>query len=136
MGIMQIFVGCIWQIILKKKNKQFEMGAVDLGSVIERSLEDDKAQDIVTIDLHGKTDIADYMVIATGRSSRHVTSIAENLLKHVKDAGFTHYSIEGAQTGDWVLFDAMDVIVHIFKPDVRTHYNLEKMWSLPVTDEK
>jgi len=95
-----------------------------------------KAEDIVTIDLIGKTSIADYMVVASGRSNRHVASIAEQV---IKDAGQAHVSrlrSEGLRQGDWVLIDAGDVIVHVFRPEVRDHYNLEKMWSAGRADAK
>jgi ribosome-associated protein len=88
-----------------------------------------KAEDIVTIDLTGKSSIADTMVVASGRSNRHVASIAEQVIKDVEKAGVPRVRVEGLRQGDWVLIDAGDVIVHVFRPEVRTHYNLEKMWS-------
>jgi ribosome-associated protein len=87
-----------------------------------------KAEDIVTIDLSGKSSIADFMVVATGRSQRHVASIADNVVKEVELAGVKRVRIEGQQQGDWVLIDAGDVIVHVFRPEVRAFYDLEKMW--------
>jgi ribosome-associated protein len=92
------------------------------------SVEDDKAEDIVEIDLRGRSDVADYMVICAGRSSRQVGSIAEKLVDKLKqDFGMTA-KMEGKETGDWVLIDARDVIVHVFRPEVREFYQLEKMW--------
>jgi ribosome-associated protein len=91
-------------------------------------LDDMKAEDIVTIDLSGKSSIADFMVVATGRSQRHVASIAENVVKEVELAGVKRVRVEGQQQGDWVLIDAGDIIVHVFRPDVRAFYDLEKMW--------
>lgn len=88
-----------------------------------------KAEDITTIDLADKSSIADFMVVSTGRSQRHVASIAEQVVKDVETSGASRVRIEGLKQGDWVLIDAGDVIVHIFRPDVRAHYNLEKMWS-------
>ena len=88
-----------------------------------------KAEDILTIDLAGKSSIADAMVVASGRSNRHVASIAEQVIKDVEKAGVPRVRVEGLRHGDWVLIDAGDVIVHVFRPEVRTHYNLEKMWS-------
>jgi ribosome-associated protein len=88
-----------------------------------------KAEDILTIDLTGKTSIADAMVVATGRSNRHVASIAEHVVKDIEKAGVPRVRVEGLRQGDWVLIDAGDVIVHVFRPEVRAHYNLEKMWS-------
>jgi len=93
------------------------------------SLEEAKAESTTLIDLHEKTSIADAMIITTGRSSTHVNAIAERLLKALKDSGFGVPRIEGLVNGDWVLIDAGDAIVHIFRPEVREFYNLEKMWG-------
>ena len=95
-----------------------------------------KAEDIVTIDLIGKSSIADYMVVASGRSNRHVASIAEQVIKDAGQAHVPRLRSEGLRQGDWVLIDAGDVIVHVFRPEVRDHYNLEKMWSAGRTDAK
>lgn len=92
------------------------------------SLDEDKAEDIVQIDLRGKTSIGDYMVICTGRSSRQVTAIAEKLVERLKAEFGRGAKIEGKDTGDWVLVDTGDVILHIFRPEVREFYQLEKMW--------
>ena len=92
-------------------------------------LEDAKAEDIVAIDLKGKTSLADAMIIATGRSTTHVGAIADRVMKACRAAGFPQPKVEGLPVCDWVLIDARDVIVHIFRPDVRQFYNLEKMWS-------
>ncbi|MEJ6594857.1 ribosome silencing factor [Parasphingorhabdus sp.] len=94
-----------------------------------KSLDDDQAQDIVSIPLAGKSNIADHMVIAEGRSTRQVASIAQKLAERVKQAGGTA-RIEGLANADWVLIDAGDVIVHMFRPEVRSFYNLERMWAL------
>lgn len=88
-----------------------------------------KAEDTVTIDLAGKSSIADHMVVTTGRSQRHVASIADEAIKELHKAGLGRVRVEGQRVGDWVLIDAGDVIVHVFRPEVRTFYNLEKMWS-------
>jgi len=88
-----------------------------------------KAEDSVVIDLTGKSSIADYMVVTSGRSQRHVSAVAEHVVKDLKEAGATSIRVEGMRQGDWVLIDAGDVIVHVFRPDVRAFYNLEKMWS-------
>ena len=88
-----------------------------------------KAEDSVTIDLKGKSSIGDYMVVTTGRSHVHVAAIADNLVKDLKRAGVRGVRVEGMRQGDWVLIDAGDVIVHVFRPEVRDFYNLEKMWS-------
>jgi len=94
------------------------------------SLDQDKAEDVVTIDLEARSSIADALVIASGRSARHVTSIAENLTRRLKDAGYRTRPLDGASQGDWVLVDAGDVIVHVFRPEVRAYYDLEGMWSV------
>lgn len=104
----------------------------DIGPLVRNvlhSLDDSKAEDIVSIDLRGKTTLADVMVIATGRSNVHVGAIADRLIKSCKDAGMSTPRVEGMPHCDWVLIDAHDVIVHIFRPEVRQFYNLEKMWS-------
>jgi ribosome-associated protein len=88
-----------------------------------------KAEDTVTIDLTGKTSIGDYMVIASGRSQRHVASIADEIVRNLKKAGLKNLRSEGGQTADWMLIDAGDVIIHVFQPEVRAFYDLEKMWS-------
>ncbi|MBV8800792.1 MAG: ribosome silencing factor [Alphaproteobacteria bacterium] len=97
---------------------------------IRESLDADKAEDVVTIDLHGRSSLADALVIASGRSARHVSSLAENLARKLKDAGYGTRPIDGLEQGDWVLVDAGDVIVHIFRPEVRVYYDLEGMWSV------
>ena len=98
-----------------------------LASILSQ-LDDDKAEDIVQIDLRGKTAIGDYMVVCSGRSSRQVSSIAEKLAQMVKDEYNRTPRVEGKDTGDWVLIDTGDVIVHVFRPEVREFYQLEKMW--------
>ena len=90
----------------------------------------DKAEDVVVIDLKGKSAFADYMVIASGRSNRQVVAIAEHLADRLKQAGYGYIPVEGKQTGDWVLVDAGDVVVHVFRPEPRAFYALEKMWAL------
>ena len=98
-----------------------------LNAVIA-SVEDDKAEDVVQIDLRGRSDVADYMVICSGRSSRQVAAISEKLAQRLKDAFGIVCKLEGKETGDWVLIDSADVIVHVFRPEVREFYQLEKMW--------
>ena len=92
-------------------------------------LDDMKAEDTVTIDLKGKSSIADSMVVTSGRSHRHVGAVADNVLKDLHAAGMRDVRVEGMPHCDWVLIDAGDVIVHVFRPEVRTFYNLEKMWA-------
>ncbi|WP_119299491.1 ribosome silencing factor [Dongia deserti] len=101
----------------------------DLLKIVETSLDDDKAEDIVAIDLRGKSTIADYMVIATGRNSRQLAAMASHLDEKLTKAGVRRVSVEGADQGDWVLLDGGDVVVHLFRPEVRTFYALEKMWG-------
>lgn len=103
--------------------------AEDLHQLILKSLDDDQAQDVTSIPLAGKSSIGDYMVIANGRSTRHVAAIAEKLAAAVKAAFGVPTRIEGLPTADWVLLDAGDVIVHLFRPEVRSFYNLERMWG-------
>jgi ribosome-associated protein len=93
-------------------------------------LDDMKAEDTVTINLTGKTSIADYMVVTSGRSNRHVGSVADRVVKALNEAGLSGIRVEGMPNCDWVLIDAGDVIVHVFRPEVRTFYNLEKMWGI------
>jgi ribosome-associated protein len=97
--------------------------------VVLACLDDMKAEDITTIDLSGKSSIGDYMVVASGRSQRHVGAVADKVVEAVEDAGAQRVRVEGLKQGDWVLIDAGDVIIHVFRPEVRGFYNLEKMWA-------
>ena len=97
--------------------------------IIVDGLEDAKGEDIVSIELSGKTTLADWMIIATGRSTTHVGAIADRVIRACREAGYPTPKAEGLQVCDWVLLDAQNAIVHIFRPDVRQFYNLEKMWS-------
>jgi len=99
-------------------------------ALVRRSLEDDKAEDIIVIDLAGKSAFADYMVIASGRSNRQVVAIADHLAERLKQARYRVISIEGKEVGDWVLVDSGDIVVHVFRPEPRAFYALEKMWAL------
>jgi ribosome-associated protein len=100
-----------------------------LHNLVLRSLDDDQAQDVVTIPLGGKSSIADHMVIASGRSTRQVASMAQKLSERIKQELGRPVRVEGLPVADWVLLDADDVIIHIFRPEVRTFYNLERMWA-------
>lgn len=102
----------------------------DLLKRIIASLEDDKAEAIVTVDLEGRSSLCDAAVIASGRSSRHVMSIAEHLARRLKEQGYGTRPVTGAAQGDWVLVDAGDIIVHVFRPEVRDYYDLEGMWNV------
>lgn len=105
-----------------------DISSEQLLELILTSLDDDKAEDVVSIDLHGKTQMADYMVICSGRSSRQVGAMAEKLVDRLKQDHGRICKVEGKDQGDWVLIDTGDVIVHIFRPEVREFYQLEKMW--------
>lgn len=112
-----------------KKAKSAKQYVARLLKTVTTSLEDSKAEAIVPIYIREKSSIGDYMVIASGRSHRHVGAAADHLLRDLKQAGFGTANVEGLPACDWVLIDAGDVIVHIFRPEVREFYNLEKMWS-------
>ncbi|MEM8579655.1 MAG: ribosome silencing factor [Pseudomonadota bacterium] len=103
----------------------------EILALVLSSLEDDKAEDIVAIDLVGKSSMADHMVICSGRSTRQVASISEKLLDRLKSAFGISAKVEGKDQGDWVLIDTGDVVVHVFRPEVREFYQLEKMWMTP-----
>lgn len=94
-------------------------------------MSDDKAQGVVVIDLNGKTEIADFMVIASGNTQRHIGAMADHLREKLKTSGIQGIALEGAAQSDWVLIDTGDIIVHLFRPEVREFYNLEKMWGSP-----
>ncbi|ODT08744.1 MAG: ribosome silencing factor [Mesorhizobium sp. SCN 65-20] len=100
------------------------------------SLEDSKAENIVSIDIQGKSSLGDYMVVASGRSHRHVAAVVDHLLKALKDAGFGNARVEGLSGADWVLVDTGDIIVHVFRPEIREFYNIEKMWQAPDLEEE
>ncbi len=100
-----------------------------LHDLVLRSLDDDQAVEVVSIPLTGKSNIADFMVIASGRSSRQVASMAQKLSERIKQELGRHVRVEGLPVADWVLIDADDVIVHLFRPEVRSFYNLERMWA-------
>ncbi|MEO0672798.1 MAG: ribosome silencing factor [Pseudomonadota bacterium] len=99
-------------------------------------LDDAKAEQTTTIDLAGKSSVGDYMIIASGRSDRHVGAIADQLQRKLKDAGLGNVHAEGQATCDWVLIDVGDIVIHVFRPEVREFYNLEKMWSADRPDEQ
>ena len=107
----------------------FDAEPGSLHELVLKSLDDDQGQEIVSISLAGKSSIADHMVIASGRSTRQVAAMAQKLAEKVKQAGYGSARIEGLPAADWVLIDAGDVVVHLFRPEVRSFYNLERMWS-------
>ena len=110
------------------RTSESDVTSEQLLARVVASLKDDKAEDIVTIDLRGRSSVADYMVICSGRSSRQVGAIAEKLMDRLKQEFGRACRIEGKDQGDWVLIDTADVIVHVFRPEVREFYQLEKMW--------
>ena len=103
---------------------------------IEKILDDNKALNIISIDLKNKSYIADYMIIASGTSSRHLQSLSEHLVSELKKIGINNCRIEGRESKDWKLVDAIDIIIHLFHPEKREFYDLEKMWSEPTPKEK
>ncbi len=107
-----------------------------LEKLIHQALDKNKAEDIVIIPLAGKSDFADSMVVASGTSARHAAALASHVVQALKKSGYESVPTEGEETGEWVLVDAGDVIVHIFRPDVRRYYNLEKMWSVAMPESE
>ena len=100
-----------------------------IAETVIMSLEEDKAEDLIVLDLEGKSSIADRMIIASGRSARHVAALTEHVVRRIKEIGGKRARIEGLPTADWVLIDTGDLIVHLFRPEVREFYNLERIWS-------
>ncbi len=110
-----------------------ESSLATLVGLIERTLDDGKAEEIVTIDLVGKSNFADCMIVASGRSARQVAALSDQVVMAVKQAGHAAPSVEGKEQGDWILIDVGDVIAHLFRPEVRLYYGLERMWSAPAS---
>ena len=108
----------------------------ELKQIVVKTLDTNKAQDIVSIDLKDKTSIADYMIIASGTSSRHIQSLSEQVLEKLKDNGIKNSKIEGKDSNEWKLVDGIDLIIHIFHPEKRKFYELEKIWSELIPKEK
>ena len=111
------------------------MNSEQLCNLVVAALDDIKAQDIVRLDVRNMTTVTDYMIVASGTSSRHVQALVENVAEKAKDAGQRPLGIEGEDGGEWVLLDLQDVLVHVMLPAVREFYNLEKLWSLPATSD-
>ena len=109
---------------------------LDLQQIITNTLDINKAQDIINIDLKDKSSMADYMIIASGTSSRHIQSLSEQVLEKLKDSGVKNSKIEGKESNEWKLVDGIDLIVHIFHPEKRKFYELEKIWSELIPKEK
>jgi ribosome-associated protein len=105
------------------------VGDSPLHTLVLTSLDDDQAQEVISIPLEGKSTIADHMVIASGRSTRQVAAMAQKLAERIKHAGMGPVRLEGLPAADWVLVDAGDIVIHLFRPEVRSFYNLERMWA-------
>jgi ribosome-associated protein len=112
------------------------MKIIEIKKNIEKILDDNKAENIITIDLKNKSYIADYMIVASGTSSRHLQALSEILVSELKKIGLVGCRIEGRESNDWKLVDAIDVIIHIFNPEKREFYDLEKMWSEEIPKER
>jgi ribosome-associated protein len=109
-----------------------QRGVVDVEEatrIVLTSLEDDKAEEVLAIDIRGKSSFADMLIVASGRSARHVGALADHVMRKLKESGVKDVRIEGVPHCDWVLVDAGDVVVHIFRPEVRSFYNIEKIWA-------
>ncbi len=100
-----------------------------VAKIVLASLEDDKAEEILAIDIRGKSSFADMLVVASGRSARHVGALADHVMRKLKDSGVKEVRVEGLPQADWVLVDAGDVVVHLFRPEVRSFYNIERIWA-------
>jgi len=112
------------------------MEVLKLKKTIEKTLDQNKAKNIIAINLKGKSSIADYMIIASGSSSRHIQSLSEIIVKKLEESGLGKYNVEGKKSVDWKLIDAIDIIVHIFHPEKRKFYDLEKMWGDPAMNKE
>ena len=122
-------------VVIPKSSERGADAAARALQAVLASLEDSKAENIVTIDIAGKSALGDHMVVVSGRSSRHVLAIADHVMTDLKDEGFGNARVEGLDGGDWVLIDTGDIIVHVFRPEIREFYNIEKMWAAPDLDE-
>ncbi|MGJ8564213.1 MAG: ribosome silencing factor [Alphaproteobacteria bacterium] len=111
-----------------------DTAAQDLSEHILSVLEENSAQDTINVDIRGKSTVADFMIVTSGRSNRHVGALSDYVQKSLKELGHKSHGVEGKEANDWVLIDAGDVIIHIFRPEVRAFYNLEKIWSLPLPE--
>lgn len=123
------------EVLSSSTDAEPKLGTSSLLNTITECLEDNKVEDLQVIDLKGKTSIADFMIVASGRSQRHVGAVSNYLIDALKEAGFGSPNVEGLAQADWVLIDASDVIVHLFRPEVRSFYNIEKMWTADVSEE-
>ncbi len=117
-----------------KSSPESQKASKDLSDFLQHVLDENSAQDIIEIDIRGKSSIADYMIVASGRSNRHVSALSDYVLRALKEEGFKDIGVEGQEGNDWVLVDIGDVILHIFRPEVRVFYNIEKIWSVPLPE--
>ena len=122
-------------VVIPKSSERGADAAARALQAVLASLEDSKAENIVTIDIAGKSALGDHMVVVSGRSSRHVLAIADHVMTDLKDEGFGNARVEGLDGGDSVLIDSGDIIIHVFRPEIREFYNIEKMWAAPDLDE-
>ena len=122
-------------VAYSRSQERSEPAAAKALKLVLESLEDSKAENVTSIDIAGKSALGDYMVVVSGRSNRHVTAIAEHLIDDLKAEGIGQIRVEGLETGDWVLIDTGDIIVHVFRPEIREFYNIEKMWAAPDLEE-
>ena len=120
--------------LTKAEAKALKTDSTALSRYVQDVLADNSAQDVLEIDIRGKSSVADFMVVASGRSNRHVGALSDYVLRALKGAGFKDIGTEGQDGKDWVLIDAGDVVLHIFRPEVRVFYNLEKIWSVPLPE--
>jgi ribosome-associated protein len=118
------------------KSKTVNSKLSRLERLVSDSLDSHKAENIVSVDLTGKSDFADRMIIASGSSARHIAALADYVVEALRSNGATYTQVEGKESGDWVLVDAGNIIIHIFRPEIRTYYNLEKMWSVSLPQQE
>lgn len=117
-----------------KSSLESQKASKDLSDFLQHVLDENSAQDVIEIDIRGKSSVADYMLVASGRSNRHVGALSDYVIRALKDEGYKDIGIEGQEGCDWVLVDIGDVILHIFRPEVRVFYNIEKIWSVPLPE--
>lgn len=123
------------EVLSSTSDSNPEIAVGSLLHTITKSLDDDQVEDLQIIELEGKSSIADYMIVASGRNQRHVGAVSDHLIEALKQGGFGAPMVEGLAQADWVLLDAGDIIVHIFRPEVRSFYNIEKMWTADLSDD-
>ena len=117
-----------------KSSAKSQKASKDLSDFLQHVLDENSAQDVIEIDIRGKSSVADYMLVAPGRSNRHVSALSDYVIRALKAEGYKDIGIEGQEGCDWVLVDIGDVILHIFRPEVRVFYNIEKIWSVPLPE--